>query len=59
MTSTLEHIEQALDHLREARDSAGMGTAMMLGEIIPELEGVYQRLDNINNGDGNTDRRDE
>lgn len=43
MTKVHEHLEEALESLRKARGKAGIGTSMMIQEVIDQLEPLAQR----------------
>lgn len=43
MTTALEHLEAALDHLEKAREKASLGTSMMTNEIIEDLRALIDR----------------
>lgn len=38
-----EHLEDALESLKDAREEAGIGTSMMIQRIIEELEPLVER----------------
>lgn len=50
MTSPLEHMKEAVSHLKEARKQSNLGTAMMIRPIESELEELVQRTNTINEG---------
>lgn len=43
-----DHLEEALRELREAQDEAGIGTRLMVGELIDDLEDLKGRYERIN-----------
>lgn len=43
----IEHVDAALAELAEAREKAGVGTALMLGEPQADLRDLRGRLENI------------
>lgn len=49
--SVLSHINDALSHLRDAREEAGIGTGLMLDEAIDNIETIRNRYKRINNVD--------
>lgn len=54
MTTILDHLRQALDHMEQAHGKAQgeLGTRMMLEEVIDELRSLISRYERIN-GDSN------
>lgn len=53
----LSHLSDALDSLEDAREEAGMGTALMLDSIINDLRRLIGRVENIQ--DEHEDERQE
>lgn len=51
--SVQEKLRDALTLLYEARESAGIGTSLMISSVISELEGIINRHNNINEADAN------
>lgn len=43
--SVLEHLNEALDHLNQAREEAGLGTGMMIQERIESIEQLRDRTE--------------
>jgi hypothetical protein len=48
MTSVEEHLSEALSQLKQAKRKAGIGTGLMLGEVIEQLQDIRGRYENIN-----------
>lgn len=51
MTTALEHLYEAVEHLRKAREKAGLGTSMMITSIIEDLNELIERTENIEDTD--------
>lgn len=47
----IEHVENALDELQEARSAAGMGTALRLDSIINDLNRLREDTNQIHDDD--------
>lgn len=45
---TREHVTNAIEELRAAREYADFGTALMIKDEIERLENLRHRFDNIN-----------
>lgn len=43
-----DHLNEALQELRGAQEEAGIGTGLMLGELINDLEDLQERYERIN-----------
>lgn len=48
---TVNDIQNALDSLRDAKESAGLGTRMMLQDVIDDTESLLARTESIQGDD--------
>jgi hypothetical protein len=46
-----EHLQNAIDELKSARDEAGIGTGLMIGGAIEKVRDIKSRYDNINDNE--------
>lgn len=51
MISVLEHLEEARNHLIEAKHEAPLGTARMISESIDRVQRLIDRTERIHEGD--------
>lgn len=51
----LSHLNDALESLEDAQEEANMGTSLMLGSIINELERLTNRVERIQDENENED----
>lgn len=55
-SETLSHLQDARDSLYAAKEEAGLGSNLMIGSIVDDLEDLINRFQNIHeNGSTETD----
>jgi len=55
MDEVLDHLRDALADLRDAQAKAQLGTQLMIGELITDVENLIERCENITQSDDNRD----